>query len=128
MERNDRLWDAADPTDANPTEWSAASAAPPSVPAPNRLGGGRRGLATAMLAAGLLIIGGVAAVSAADPSASSAPDATSQPADPGASAQPDDTSGHQRGDCPEDGTNGSGGDGGTDSSPDASPDASDSDV
>ena len=128
MERNDRLWDASDPTDAATTEWSAA----PAAPAPVRIGGGRRGLATAVLAAGLLVIGGVAAVSAADSSASPAPDATSQPANPGSSAQPDDNSGHERGDCPEDGSNGSGGsdgtDDGTDNSPDASPNASDSDL
>ena len=134
MERNDKLWDAVDPTDAVPTQWGADPAAPIAAPAPPaRLGGSRRGIATALLAGGLLVIGGVAAVSAADPSASPAPDATSQPADPGSTAAPDssaapDRSDHQRGDCPEDGSGGSGGDGGSDSSPDASPNAEDSDV
>jgi hypothetical protein len=77
----------------------------------------------------LLAVGGVAAVSAADPSTSPAPNATSEPADPGSSAQPDGTD-SVKGACPErDGTdNGSGGDGGSESSPDATPNASDSDV
>lgn len=40
---------------------------------PRQLGGIRRAAATALLAVGLLVVGGVAAVSAADPSASPAP-------------------------------------------------------
>ena len=80
------------------------------------------------LALTLLAVGGVAAVSAADQSASPAPN--TRPADPGASAQPDGTD-RQKGDCPEDrngSDDGSNGDGGSESSPDATPDASDSDV
>lgn len=43
------------------------------------LGGLRRTAATALLAVGLLVVGGVAVVNAADPSASPAPNATTQP-------------------------------------------------
>jgi hypothetical protein len=102
--------------------------AQPPAPTSPRVGGPRKGLLVGAMALTLLAVGGVAAVSAADPSASPEPNATSQPADPGATAQPDGTD-HVKGDCPE--RNGSGGgsdDGGTDSSPDASPNASDSDV
>ena len=101
------------------------SAEPP--PAATRIGGFRRGIVIGTLSLGLLALGGVAAVSAADPSISPSPSATTtQPADPGT----DDPSATARpkGDCPKDGSNrGSGdsdGSGGSDSSPDASPEAS----
>ena len=42
-------------------------------------GGVKRTVATAMLAVVLLVVGGVAVVNAADPSASAAPNATTQP-------------------------------------------------
>jgi hypothetical protein len=84
-------------------------------------------MATALLAAGLLVVGGVAAVSAADPSASPAPNAT-QPSDPGTSGQPaNPNSGsgqtHPKGNCPADGS-GNGSSGGSNSSPNTTPDAS----
>jgi hypothetical protein len=103
-----------------------AEPAPPTSP---RIGGPRKGMLVGAMALTLLAVGGVAAVSAADPSASPAPDATSQPADPGSSAQPDGTD-NMKGDCPErDGSgNGSSDDDGSESSPDATPNASDSDV
>ena len=133
MEHGTSLWDAPDPTDAPTAE--AGIGTRPASPATFR--GMRRGIATALLAGGLLIVGGVAAVSAADPSASPAPDATQQPADPGSSetpggaapAAPDGTTPGHRGNCPNDGSgSGSDGSGGSNSSPDASPDASNSDV
>jgi hypothetical protein len=120
------LWDAPDPTDAPATEEGSA----PRPTTPVRLGGISRGVITAMLAGGLLVIGGVAAVAAADPSSSPGPSATEQPADPGSSATPADSGsgpGH-RGPCPEkDGSGGSGSDG-SQTSPDASPNADGSDV
>ena len=106
-----------------------APPAPPSPPTSPRIGGPRKGMLFGAMALTLLALGGVAAVSAADPSASPAPDATGEPADPGSSAQPDRTD-HVKGDCPDhDGSDdGSNGDGGSESSPDATPDGSDSDV
>jgi len=67
--------------------------------------GVRRGLLTAILAVGLLGVGGVAAVMAAspDPSASSAPNATQQPSGNGGTAAPSTRpggSGHMAGNCP----------------------------
>lgn len=144
LEHSDRLWDALDqdpaPTHPGTASWAAPVAHDP-VAAPVarassvRLGGSRRGIATALLAAGLLIVGGVAAVSAADPSAPPAPSASSEPSDPGSSGQPanpttpNGVTGEHRGNCPADGSgggsdNGSGGSGGSSTSPDASPDAS----
>src|SRR5262245_28281368 len=125
MEHGTTLWDAPDPTDAPATVGGLGTR--PASPA--RFRGMRRGIATALLAAGLLVVGGVAAVSAADPSASPAPNATEQPSDPGTSGQPADPGArgsHQRGDCPNDDSgSGNGSDsGGSDSSPDASPDSS----
>jgi hypothetical protein len=59
-------------------------------PADRKVTGVRRGLLTAILAVGLLGVGGVAAVMAAspDPSSSSAPNATTQPSGNGATAAP----------------------------------------
>jgi hypothetical protein len=141
MEHETRSWDAPEPADAPTTEVGIGTRAASSA----TFRGMRRGIATALLAGGLLIVGGVAAVSAADPSASPAPDATQQPADPGSSgtpggaapvapdgarpAAPDGTAPGHRGNCPNDGSgSGSDGSGGSNSSPDASPDASNSDV
>jgi hypothetical protein len=131
LEHSDRLWDALDQTDAVPTSWTTPPALEPTVTRA-WFGGARRGIATALLAAGLLVVGGVAAVSAADPSASPAPNATTQPSDPGTSGTPADPGTgqgqtHPKGDCPADGSgNGSSGGSGTSPSttPDASPDAS----
>ena len=126
MEHSTRLWDAPDPTDALPTQEGLGSR--PASPVQFR--GMRRGIATALLAGGLLVVGGVAAVAAADPSASPTPNATTQPADPGSSAAPDAANPGHRGNCPDKDGSGSGtdGSGGSDSSPDASPDASNSDL
>jgi hypothetical protein len=136
LEHGNRLWDALDQTDAVPTTPDAAAPAPELTVARTWFGGARRGIATALLATGLLLVGGVAAVSAADPSASPAPSATDQPSDPGTSAQPvtpanpavpapSQNADHPRGDCPNDGSgDGSDGSGGSNTTPDASPDAS----
>jgi hypothetical protein len=122
LDRSDRLWDALDQTDAEPT-WTTP-AAPELTASRPLLAGARRGIATALLAAGLLVVGGVAAVNAADPSPS--PSAT-QPSSPGTSGQPanPNTSGGQhKGNCPNAG--GSTGSGGSTAptTPNASPDAS----
>ncbi len=82
---------------------------PAQAPPPDRtIGGLRRGIVTAVLAVGLLVVGGAAAVTAAspDPSASAAPNATTQPSDDGSttpspSAKPDRGTGHN---CPNKGT------------------------
>ena len=128
MEHGRPLWDAPDTTDAPAMQEGSA----PRPTSPVRLAGISRGVVTAMLAGGLLVIGGVAAVSAADPSGSPAPNATEQPADPGSSATPDDAGSGHRGNCPEkDGSGNRSDDGsgsGSDSSPDASPNADDTDV
>ena len=52
------------------------------------LGGARRTIATALLAVGLLTVGGAAVVFAADPSASPAPNATTQPSTGGGTTRP----------------------------------------
>ena len=128
MEHSNRLWDALDQTDAAPTTWTAPAAPEPGAPRPT-VGGGRRSIATALLAAGLLIVGGVAVVNAADPSPTPTP-STTQPSDPGTSGQPanPNSGGTQhKGNCPNMGTgSGSGGSGGSSAptTPNASPDAS----
>jgi hypothetical protein len=69
-----------------PMDWFDEPAAPvqpspvPAAPGGQRnLGPARRTIATALLAVGLLTVGGVAVVLAADPSASPAPTTTAQP-------------------------------------------------
>jgi hypothetical protein len=125
LERSDRLWDALDQTDAEPTTWTAPAAPEPTAARPF-LGGARRGIATALLAAGLLVVGGVAVVNAADPSTTPVPNAT-QPTDPGTSGQPanpNTNGGQHKGNCPNaGGTSGSGGSSAP-TTPNASPDAS----
>jgi hypothetical protein len=123
LERSDRLWDALDQTHAEPTTWTAPAAPEPTASRPF-LGGARRGIATALLAAGLLIVGGVAAVNAADPSPS--PSAT-QPSSPGTSGQPanPNQNGTHKGNCPNMGGSGSGSGGSSaPTTPNASPNAS----
>ena len=108
---------------AQSAESPPASSGP--APAPTGIGGLRRSIVVGTLALGLLALGGVAAVSAADPSVSPAPSATTTA--PSATDAPLSTA-HPRGNCPKDGTNG-GTNGGSDgTTPDASPDASSSDV
>jgi hypothetical protein len=121
LERSDRLWDALDQTDAAPTTWTAPAAPEPTVARP-LLSGARRGIATALLAAGLLVVGGVAVVNAADPSPS--PSAT-QPSGPGTSGQPANPNGTHKGNCPNMGGSGSGSGGSSaPTTPNASPDGS----
>jgi hypothetical protein len=72
--------------------------APPETPAPapeavtspasDRLGGMKRTVATALLAVGLLTIGGVAVVNAADAAATPPPNATTQPSTGGGTTEP----------------------------------------
>ena len=74
--------DWTNPTDTPPVWAPPVPAAQPVTPAPASrpvLGGMRRTVATALLAVGLLAVGGVAVVNAADPAASPTPNATTQP-------------------------------------------------
>jgi hypothetical protein len=89
-----------------------------SPPVDRKVTGVRRGILTAVLAVGLLGVGGVAAVMAAspDPSASSAPNATTQPSGNGGTTAPSTRPGHGSGaNCPNMGGN-SGGNSGSNSS------------
>jgi len=95
-----------------PPAWEPAQPPPvPSAPEPSTgsapvLGGVRRTIATVVLAVGLLIVCGSAVVMAADPSASPAPNATTQPSNgTGGTTTPRTHTGN----CPNMGTNGSGG-------------------
>jgi hypothetical protein len=87
-------------------DWYEQPAQAP--PADRKVSGIRRGIATAVLAVSLLGIGGVAAVMAASPDPSAAPNASGQPSDngtsPGASAAPR----HGKGNCPNMGGNSNG--------------------
>ena len=84
------------------------------------LGGARRTVATALLAVGLLTVGGAAVVFAADPSASAAPNATTQPSTGGGTTRPNGQAPtrHNGADCPNMG--GSGGSGGSGTAPGSS--------
>ena len=75
------------------------------------LGGARRTVATALLAVGLLTVGGAVVVFAADPSATPAPNATTQPSTGGGTTRPSGpgAAGHTGANCPNMG--GSGGSG-----------------
>jgi len=68
-----------DPPASQPAPWPPVAASSPPNESPSPLGGAKRLVATTLLAIGLLAVGGVAVVSAADPSASAAPNATTQP-------------------------------------------------
>src|SRR5436305_9506714 len=77
--RDQPIWSPPDP--AAPSVAAPepnAQAVPASGPRP-LMAGMRRTIATALLAVGLLAVGGVAVVNAADPAASPAPNATTQP-------------------------------------------------
>ncbi len=85
-----------------------------SPPAARAVTGVRRGVLTAVLAVGLLGVGGVAAVMAAspDPSASPAPNATTQPSGNGWTTAPSTRPGHGSGaNCPNMGGNSGSGSG-----------------
>jgi hypothetical protein len=105
-------------------DWYDQPAHPPAEPpqpAPERsVSRVRRGILTAVLAVGLLGVGGVAAVMAAspDPSASPAPNATAQPSPNGGTTNPSTRPGRAGHDCPNGGgtTGGSGGSSGSGSS------------
>jgi hypothetical protein len=120
MDWNDQpAWEPAQPPPAwepaqPPPAWEPASYSPqpePAAPASAfAFGGIRRTIATAALAVGLLVVGGTAVVLAADPSASPAPAATTQPsAGTGGTTQPRTHTGN----CPNMGGNGSSGGGST---------------
>jgi len=90
------------------------------------LGGTRRTVATALLAVGLLTVGGVAVVFAADPSATPTPNATTQPSTGGGTTRPNGQAptGHGSANCPNMGGSGSRGSGTTPASPAAPSDGS----
>ena len=114
--------------DPNPTIQPASSG--------GALASAKRSIAMALLAVGLLVVGGSAVAFAADPSPSESPSATTTPTtgDDGATTAPEttpgtDSSGAARpghgahGDCPDEGsTSGSSG-GGSSSDSSATPDA-----
>jgi hypothetical protein len=65
------------------------------------LGGARRTVTIALLAVGLLTVGGAAVVFAADPSVSPAPNASTQPSTGGGTTRPNGQApGHNAADCP----------------------------
>jgi hypothetical protein len=105
-------------------DWYEQAAHPPAEPAPSapdrRVSGVRRGILTAVLAVGLLGVGGVAAVMAAspDPGTTAAPNATTQPAPNGGTANPSTSPGRAGHGCPNGGgsTGGSSGSSGSGSS------------
>jgi hypothetical protein len=123
----------AETSDHNPAVRPATR-----TPRSSALGGIRRGIATGLLAVGLLVVGGVTVVSAADPSG--APSATTHPsggtgdpkgdtkgAAPDAAGRPGHAAnGAARGDCPDKGTGSADGpgSGGAGSSAAPSPDDS----
>jgi hypothetical protein len=95
----------------------SVSSAPVETGGPSLLSGARRTLATALLAVGLLTVGGAAVVFAADPSASPAPNATTQPSTGGGTTRPNGQApgGHNSANCPN-----MGGSGGSGSAPGSS--------
>jgi hypothetical protein len=115
----------------------ATDSPPPAMDPKPAPGGVRRRIATAALAVGLLVVGGTAVVLAADPSASPAPSAATQPSDgSGGTTQPSDDGsgtpgsrthkGGSAGDCPDKDGSGSGGSTAPSTAPDgstSSPDA-----
>jgi hypothetical protein len=119
----------AETSDHNPAVTPATR-----TPRSSALGGIRRGIATGLLAVGLLVVGGVAVVSAADPSG--APSATTLPSGgtgdtngvaPDGTGRPGHAAnGAARGDCPDKGTGSADGpgSGGAGSSAAPSPDDS----
>jgi hypothetical protein len=96
-------------------------------PASTRIGGFRRSIVVGTMAIGLLALGGVAAVSAADPSASPSTTAPSATDAPSATETPASTA-RPKGDCPEDGSGRRGNDDNDGTTPDTSPDVSNSDL
>ena len=112
----------AHPSQPSPFASTAAYTPPPGtgsatpVESGNRsvLSGTRRTVASIVLAVGLLTVGGAAVVFAADPSATPAPNATTQPSTGGGTTRPSGQApkAHNGADCPNmGGSNGSGGSG-----------------
>lgn len=113
---------ASQPPDAFPGTTGRSVETPTASPTSDRrspLPSLKRTAATALLAVGLLGVGGAAVVFAADPGTSPAPSATApstggsggttQPAAPGTGAAPNGQApGHGRGNCPNKGDAGSG--------------------
>jgi hypothetical protein len=92
------------------------SAAPAETGSHSILSGTRRTVASVVLAVGLLTVGGAAVVFAADPSATPAPSATTQPSTGGGTTRPSGQApkSHSGADCPNmGGSSGSGGSGTT---------------
>jgi hypothetical protein len=103
---------AQPPREPSPFASNASFSPAPATPATDAggrslLGGPRRTLATALLAVGLLTVGGAAVVFAADPSATPAPNATTQPSTGGGTTRPSGpgAAGHNAADCPNMGGN-----------------------
>ena len=100
------------------------SAAPVEAGGRSLLSGTRRTVATALLAVGLLTVGGVAVVFAADPSATPAPNATTQPSTGGGTTRPNGQApgSHNGANCPNmGGSSGSGSSGGSSTTPSTAP-------
>jgi hypothetical protein len=93
--------------------------APPAPPALRAVTGIRRGIVTAVLAAGLLGVGGAAAVLAASPDPSAAPNATTQPSTNGGTPSGTAAPRH-KGNCPNMGGSGGGSPNGTTPTPNSS--------
>lgn len=118
-----------------PTSSSSASFSPAAAtvsadrPGRSVLGGARRTIATALLAVGLLTVGGVAVVFAADPSATPAPSGAAAPSTNGSGTTPSTgTNRAPRGgggvdgvDCPDKGTGSGSGGGSTTPDPSQAP-------
>ncbi|HXI81740.1 MAG TPA: hypothetical protein VNM34_13090 [Verrucomicrobiae bacterium] len=106
-------WEPAQPPPVPPVPDAGSTPGPASS-----FGGIRRGIATAALAVGLLVVGGTAVVLAADPSGSPAPNATTQPSTGGGgTTQPNGSAPTGRThNCPNMGGSGSGGSSGSGSS------------
>jgi hypothetical protein len=108
-------WSDQPAVPAQPSQPSPFAAPPSFTPAPGHgsatpvetggrslLSGTRRTVATALLAVGLLTVGGAAVVFAADPSASPTPNATTQPSTGGGTTRPNGQApgSHNAADCP----------------------------
>jgi hypothetical protein len=90
-------------------QWDP-TAVPESRPVNRGFGGWRRGIATALLSTGLLVVGGTAVVTAASPDPSASPNASTQPSVDGSGSPSESTRPDRGGDgnCPDKGTDGTG--------------------
>ena len=135
MDWSDQPAVPAHPSQSSPFGRTAAYTPPPGTgsDAPVETGsrsilsGSRRTVASVVLAVGLLTVGGAAVVFAADPSATPAPSATTQPSTGGGTTRPSGQApkSHNGADCPNmGGSSGSGGSGTAPGSPAAPSDGS----